>query len=428
MSGREEASLPEQRERIDDACEREGLELLRVTEEPDVSGYKTPLDHRAGLMLSLEAVEAGKAEVVVAAYLDRLFRNTRVQHEFVERVERAGGSVLAVDAGKVSNGSATTWLTSGMLGMVAEFQARQGAEKTRAGLQAAIDRGHPPWRVAPLGYRKVGKGLEPDPETAPLRAEMLRMRVAGKTVVEIREHLRRRGIKRSPAQVSHLLASRDQLGELHHGSGENFEPNLRAWEPIVERELWEAAQRVRIPRGRKSKSERLLARLGVLRCGSCGSRMSIGISRGSYRFYRCVNVDCTHRQTIGAEKVEGIVTAAVRDYLSGIEGRASVEQNRLAAERALEGAQARVDAAARVLDPLEPAEVERLRELKEARDAARDHLDSLGPVGPVRTVSVADWDDLTLDERRDLIRAAVESVTVSPGRGPDRVSVRLVGD
>jgi len=29
-----------------------------------------------------------------------------------------------------------------------------------------------------------------------------------------------------------------------------------------------------VPRGPKPKSDRLLARLGVLRCGSCGSRLS----------------------------------------------------------------------------------------------------------------------------------------------------------
>jgi hypothetical protein len=38
-----------------------------------------------------------------------------------------------------------------------------------------------------------------------------------------------------------------------------------AHEPIVDGELFGRVQRVKIPRGRKAKSDRLLARLGVLR-------------------------------------------------------------------------------------------------------------------------------------------------------------------
>ena len=49
----------------------------------------------------------------------------------------------------------------------------------------------------------------------------------------------------------------------------------------------ERLQRVSVPRGRRAKSERLLARLGVLRCGTCDARMSVGTSQGRYALYRC---------------------------------------------------------------------------------------------------------------------------------------------
>ena len=43
------------------------------------------------------------------------------------------------------------------------------------------------------------------------------------------------------------------------------------------------------------------------------------------------------------------------------------------------------------------------------------------------TINAAeDWDRLSLDAQRDLIRAVVDSVTVAPGGGPDRVSILLV--
>src|SRR4051794_38982223 len=76
------ASPAEQRDRIVAACERDGLELLETIDELDVSGGK-PLADRAGLRRAIEAVEAGQADVIVAAYFDRLVRSLRVQDELV---------------------------------------------------------------------------------------------------------------------------------------------------------------------------------------------------------------------------------------------------------------------------------------------------------------------------------------------------------
>src|SRR5262249_20312216 len=108
-------SPEEQRERIEATCARDGLKLVAVHEELDVSGGKT-LAKRPGLSAAVEAVERGKADVIAAAYFDRLFRSLHTQSEVIDRVERAGGQVLAVDVGRVTNGSAGQWLSGTMLG------------------------------------------------------------------------------------------------------------------------------------------------------------------------------------------------------------------------------------------------------------------------------------------------------------------------
>src|SRR5277367_1711931 len=95
-SGREGerfASPPEQRDRIRAVCERDGLDLIAIHEELDVSGGR-PLDERPGLGPAVHAIENGEADVIAAAYFDRLFRSLTTQAEAVERVERAGGQVL----------------------------------------------------------------------------------------------------------------------------------------------------------------------------------------------------------------------------------------------------------------------------------------------------------------------------------------------
>jgi len=86
--GQSFASPGQQRDRIHAACERDGLVLLDVMEELDVSGGR-PLDARPGLSRAVAAVEAGEADVIVAGYFDRLVRSLRVQDELVTRVESA---------------------------------------------------------------------------------------------------------------------------------------------------------------------------------------------------------------------------------------------------------------------------------------------------------------------------------------------------
>jgi hypothetical protein len=125
-----------------------------------------------------------------------------------------------------------------------------------------------------------------------------------------------------------------------------------------------------------------------------------------------------------------VVVDAVKAALADVEGRASAEQGAREAAEALERAQAELDALIELLDPLEPAAARRLAAATEKRDEARDHLDHLGGLRSTVTVSAADdWDRLTLAERRALVRATVSRAVVAPGgRGPERVTVELLGE
>ena len=423
------ASPGEQRDRIRACCERDGLDLVEVHDEMDVSGG-TPLEDRDGLRRAVEAIENGNADVVAAAYFDRLFRSLTVQAEVVERVERAGGQVLAVDIGQVTNGSAGQWLNGTMMGAVSEYQRRTAGERSAEAQARAVARGVTPWPNVTPGYLRVKDApLSPDPRTAPVVAEAFRMRADGATIADVRAYLAAHAVERSYHGVCSLLASRVVLGEIHFGDL----VNLSAHPAIVDRDTWQRVQRVKVSRGRRAKSDRLLARLGVLRCGSCGSRMVVGTSNNSsYWIYRCPpNGDCARRVTISAEAVEQAVVDRVRAALAGAEGRASAESNVSEADQALERAQRELEAAIRAFSGLEDetAARERLAELRGARDRAQDRVEHLGGHRVAVVINAAkDWDRLSLDARRALIRATIERVSVAPGRAADRVTVELVGE
>jgi site-specific DNA recombinase len=424
-------SPAEQRERIEATCAREGFRLIDVHEEMDVKG-DTPIAQRAGLRAAIETVEARKAEVVVGAYFDRLFRSLSTQAEVIDRIESAGGKVLAVDVGQVTNASAGQWLSGTMLGAVSEYFKRSVKERSAEGQARAVARGATPWARVQLGYTRRKDGtLEPNAQEIPIVRRAFEMRDAGKPVTQIRNMLKSHDIERSHRGVQVMLASRVYLGEVHFGKL----VNLKAHEPIIERELFERVQRMVIPRGRKPKSMRLLARLGVLRCGSCGARLSAMKlpKQNDYPIYRCPSTsDCDHHVTISADIAESVIVERVRAALADIEGRASAEGNVREAERALQDAEQALSGAVAMLSGLEDVEGtrERLLSLRQVRDEAQAQVDQLGGAPVAITVNAAtDWDLLTLDERRALIRATVERATVAPGgRGADRITLKLFGE
>lgn len=421
-------SPSEQAERIRTACERDGLELIDILEEPNVSGG-APLERRPGLRRAVAMLESGEAEVVVVAYFDRLVRSLAVQREVVERVEQAGGAIVAVDVGEVRADTASRWLSSTMLGMVAEYHRRVTAERTEDAKRRAIERGVPTFSNVTPAYRKREDGrLEPS-EHATAVADAMRLRANGATIAEARAYLAQRGVKLSYHGVQHLLSSRILLGELHFGKYSN----LSAHPAVIDVETWNRAQRQKLPRGPRPKSDRLLARLGILRCETCGARMVVGSSQGSYSLYRCPPVgDCPRRVTISAPVAEKHVVDEVKRLLADVTGTASVDTRIAEAEAEVEQSETELDAAVAAFSGLEDVASarQRLVELRDARDAARDRLSELrvASVPAVAITASGDWDDLTSDERRALIRAVVDRVTVSPGRGPDRITVYPRGE
>lgn len=187
--------------------ERDGLRLVAVHEELDVSGGK-PLAQRPGLSAAVEAIETGRAEVVAAAYFDRLFRSLSTQGEVVERVERADGQVLAIDIGRVTGENASQWLSGTMMGAVSEYFRRSARERTARGQAQAVARGATPWARVPLGYTRDNGVLSPDPETAPLVQRAFQMRAERVPISRIRAMLKSHGVERSFRGMQVMLASR----------------------------------------------------------------------------------------------------------------------------------------------------------------------------------------------------------------------------
>lgn len=297
----------------------------------------------------------------------------------------------------------------------------------------SVERGVPPQKLPP-GYRRRKDGkAEPDPRTDVAITSAWQMRAGGATIEKVRRWLRESGVDLSYSRINLMFGNRFYLGELHYRT-DVIEPNVSSHEPLVSPELFDAVQRVRGSlRGRQAKSPHLFSRIGVLLCGSCGSRM-VASGRGTKRpgaFYRCGGEDCVSRANIEAKLVEGLVWDRILELADGIMGKHSGEETTVRLKAVWDEAErAYRKIVGRVLElelESESGAVERLRKLKGERDTAKAAYDASVASDAAAHVIVTAKTVLghgTLDEQRDLVRAVIESVTVGRGKGTDRVKIK----
>ena len=389
------------------------------------------LEARPKLLAAVEAVEQGKATVILAERFDRFFRNVDVQREVIRRVEAAGGRLVTA-AGQISHATADQRLHAGLNGVIAEYQRESARERSWDAVEIAIEEGRVPWRPTTPGYDSVDGRLVPN-QHADTVEQAFRLRLEGETVKDVREYLAANGIQRSYHGTTSLLGSRVVLGEIHFGK---HTPNLAAHEPIVDRGLWNDVQKIKTPRGRKPKSTRLLARLGVLRCASCDARMVVATAnRSGYYIYRCPPTnDCRRHVAISATVAERVVVEAVRQALDGIVGVRSVRDNVQKVRRRLATAQEELDSFIGMFTSAmdRPKARQRLQQLQEAVSAAQADVDALeAPGDDVLVLLGKEFDSLALADQRRAIRSVIKRAVVHPadrGTGPaDRIELEFWG-
>lgn len=417
------ASPDIQADRMRQYCQRENIQLLDIHDELDVSGGKA-LTKRPGLSKAVASIEAGHADVLVAAYFDRLFRSLKTQEEVVERVEKVGGKVLALDVGHISSETAGQWLSGTMLGVVSEYYRRSIGERIHASDARAVARGVIPFPRIPPGLTRQPDGTVAPNELAPMIREAFEMKASGATWQAIRDFLLPHGIDRNPSSLRNMFASRLYYGELRFG--DKIPPNPNAYEnPIVSRELWDAAQRVKSKRGPVPPSDRLLARLGILRCYACGRAMGpakLREHRGEpYWIYRCPTAnDCKNHVAIHAPTVERAVGEVVKAVIAsvGVNGHASTGSE---AERRLEAvsaAEKRYQRAKRIAfesDTEDDSDViEAIATAKAYLDAALRDADQYRHLAKRRLTGDENYDLASVELKREYIRLVFSRITVGP--------------
>jgi site-specific DNA recombinase len=433
VAGREGESFisPDvQRERITAMAKAHGHTVVDWEQDLDQSGGKYD---RPGLQAALAAVEAGAADGIAVARLDRFARSVADAAKALDRLEQASGALVAVDLGMDTTTPAGR-LMRNVLMALAEFELERARENSAVAGSRAAARGIHVCKVAPTGYRKVDKRLEPDPVAAPVVREVFRRRAAGASWVTLCKFLDKRlprpnGDHWSKSTVADMVKRRTYLGEARGGGTVNPDGHSRLVTPAE----FEAAQAARgdgrLERG--SDGGALLA--GIIRCETCGhtlTRLSDG-SRG-YANYKCRKRHrdgvCEQPVGISVQRADAFVEAA---FMAAIDNENIVARGK-PADDSLEQASASLEAAEHELSEYQGANlisvigkeayVVGVTSRQEAVDEARRRLGETATGSPfdgIRDLRET-WPILEVRERRQLLASVLDRVVVSPAPGTGR--------
>ncbi len=439
-------SPEDQRKAIYDYCERNGIVILKVYDETDsVSGRTT---NRVGLQAAMADCLDGRADGLIVAKVDRFARNVIEGLTAVKKLNDAGKAFVAVANGIVTDGEMDPQakMFLGFLMMMAEWQLDSLTDGWLTTRENFVRNGVA--QVAPYGYRKdkvTRKLVIHEPEARWVRFIFTERakRTPWNTICEMLDEAGAPTASGAPnwvhSTLSRYVANRRYLGEQR--SGDDI-VNPTAHPAIITPEQWNAAHAVASTPGRTDGDPFLLA--GVVRCGSCGARMTGSRDvrkEGTYVTYRCRRRfswgHCPNPARCDGPTLDALATTWFEDAIGDLEAEGLLgldpdDPGAIAARQALDDAEADLEAWATA-----PATMKLARSQPEiyektmagwidAVQALRDHLASFtqGGLGLGEDIGVR-WETATSEERREMLSAAFHCIVVWPGDARDALEGRV---
>jgi site-specific DNA recombinase len=421
-----------QAERIEAWATAMGHEIVDVFEDLDQPGSRMD---RPGLMRAMKLVETGKANGIAVAKLDRFTRSTAHLGPLLERLRTADGVLVSVGEG-IDTSTSAGKLVADIMGAISEWELSRIRDNWDAAKRNAVERGiHV--HQAPIGYLKDDeRRLYPDPETEGIVREAFKRRIRGDGWQQIAywmtEQLEALGGDRTwtARATANMIGNRVYLGEAS-ASRSIVKPG--AHPPLVTKEEWNAANANRgVAPARSGNASGVLS--GILRCAGCRYAMkaSMGKTRHGKPFmeYRCKasraeNAErCPSPASVKATVIEPFVLERFHDYVANYVVHFADERDdgMAAAIQEVRTAEAERDAAldrnlAEALGGDDSGDyIAMVRERQLRVDRAREALEKVELQR--RPPEIADialtvlWDDISLEERRQLLSSVFDCVFV----------------
>ena len=288
-------SLDTQEKTCREHCAKLGFEVHRVYRE---EGRSAKTADRPELLKLLKECAKKKVVAVVVYGVNRLARQSIDHHALRAALKKQGVSLHS--ATEPIGDSPTEKLLESILADFSQFDNDMRSERTKHGMQEAVERGI--WvSQPPLGYQRGwgdGRSLRHDPERAPhIRRIFERAGTGQFTQKDLLERATAEGLRNKKGQklklqaVSKLLRRPAYCGVIEWDGG-RYNGDF---DPIVDEDLFQRVQDLldgksptAIPRTLDNEAYPLRR---FIRCEECGSPITGSASRGrrgkKYPYYHC---------------------------------------------------------------------------------------------------------------------------------------------
>jgi putative DNA-invertase from lambdoid prophage Rac len=203
-------SLDEQERKIAARCSENAWHLEHVYIDAGVSG-STPLGKRPEGAKLLAALRP--SDIVIAAKMDRCFRSAFGALATIESFKRRKISLWLLDLGGDVSGNGISELIMTVLAAVAQFERSLISERIKDA-KRNLRRGNKHqggkrpfgWRFGEANGHGRARELVPDEAEQAAIVDIVAMRVAGATLIAIRDAVRARGHQISHQSIANILA------------------------------------------------------------------------------------------------------------------------------------------------------------------------------------------------------------------------------
>lgn len=454
------ASVEAQLETLRAWVTERGGEIVAEYIEEGVSGTKSKRPVMTKLINEIAVRGVG---VVLTTSLCRLGRGA-AYHVLENRIHEEGATVRSVDEPEGDDVGAQIQIQAKQFinGLYPVYIKHQTKNKMKQMVARGYVAGFLPFGLRAValeeGDRNSSKVAKPHPEEAPIVVAAFDVYIQKRTLAAVRQFLNDSTSRKwTTTTVKHLISNRAYVGVQEFGEW----TNETAWEPIVDRGVFEKAQEILASQVRAVRSPRSDDYVYLLReliwCPHCGCRYTPSVAKGgAVRYYEClhgkkklsncpvarVNCDALHRTILAELARHAEHQTVMHQAIAESHAWSEPEQEKVALRAALAEQRRQLSIKqSNLLKAIENGQViqkllDRLQELEQeikildARILEADELiarstakrPTAQQVQAVWTSALSLWEQADDDQRQTILRGLVQRVEM---RDKDRAVVSI---
>jgi len=239
----------------------------------------------------LERIQNGEADGILVVHTDRLARNFIDAGYIIKMIEQQIIKEVRTPTQIFNNVPSLMYM--GFDFVFASHYSRDLSVKVKAGNESKLLKGEYPG-TAPVGYVNIrpGRGIEPDPIRSSFVKKAFKLFATREySLKSLSKHLYDLGFRSRFGNKIHVSSLQLMLSNPAYYGAIKRKDVLYAGvhQPLISKELFDQVQDVFANKSRPKKSDHKFTYRDFLYCDKCGCKVTAGIAKGKYIYYRCTN-------------------------------------------------------------------------------------------------------------------------------------------